>query len=203
MAMAVDDLSLRQRLRPGATPRPPRDDDEMVTGFVAGDEAALKAVYDHHQRLVHSFCRRTVGVDRAADVTQEVFLAAWRSRTRFDASAGSLTGWIMGIARFKAVDALRADSRRPSTADDELVADLTTTADRMDDLALRMLLADSLQQLPERARKMVELAFFDDMTHAEIAEWTGQPLGTVKSDIRRGLERLRRHLEGFDGAPRP
>jgi RNA polymerase sigma-70 factor (ECF subfamily) len=63
-----------------------------------------------------------------------------------------------------------------------------------------MLLTEALQHLPERARQMVELAFFEDLTHTEIAERTNQPLGTVKSDIRRGLERLRRNLEGFDAA---
>ena len=71
---------------------------------------------------------------------------------------------------------------------------------RETDLALRMLLTEALQHLPERARQMVELAFFEDLTHTEIAERTNQPLGTVKSDIRRGLERLRRNLEGFDAA---
>ena len=177
-------------------------DDDVVAGFVDGDEQALRTVYDQHSRLVHSFCRRTVGHDRAADVTQEVFLAAWRSRDRFDPAQGSLAGWLMGIARFKAADALRSASRRPNVVGDEVDVDLRDQSADLDDLALRMLLAEALQRLPERSRQMVEMAFFGDMTHAQIAEATGQALGTVKSDIRRGLDRLRRHLEGYDGAPR-
>ncbi len=185
-------ISLVDRARP--TP-----DDDVVNAFVNGDESALKHLYDAHSRLVHSYCRRVVGADLAADVTQEVFIAAWKSRDRFRPDQGTLTGWIMGIARFKAIDATRARARRPQLVDEHApeVADDPTDAD---DLALRMLLTDALQHLPERARQMVELAFFEDLTHTEIAERTNQPLGTVKSDIRRGLERLRRNLEGFDAA---
>jgi RNA polymerase sigma factor (sigma-70 family) len=175
-------------------------DESVLVGFVAGDESALKHLYDAHSRLVHSYCRRVVGADHAADVTQEVFLAAWRSRSRYRPEAGSFTGWLMGIARFKAIDATRARARRKDTAQDDTGVEEPTAAGEADDLALRMLLADALQHLPERARQMVELAFFEDLTHTEIAERTDQPLGTVKSDIRRGLDRLRRHLEGFDAA---
>jgi RNA polymerase sigma factor (sigma-70 family) len=175
-------------------------DDSLVTAFVQGDEAALKHLYDAHSRLVHSYCRRVVGPDHAADVTQEVFLAAWRSRSRYRPEAGSITGWLMGIARFKAIDATRARARRPDSAQGDAGVEEPASAGEADDLALRMLLTDALQHLPERARQMVELAFFEDLTHTEIAERTDQPLGTVKSDIRRGLDRLRRHLEGFDAA---
>lgn len=175
-------------------------DADVLAAFAAGDERALKHVYDHHSRLVHSYCRRVVGADLAADVTQEVFLAAWRSRDRYRTEQGSLAGWLMGIARFKAIDATRARARRPDPVDGGSLPEASVEAGALEDLALRMLLAEALQQLPERARRMVELAFFEDLTHTEIAERTGQPLGTVKSDIRRGLERLRRHLEGFDAA---
>lgn len=175
-------------------------DPAVLAAFAAGDERALKHVYDRHSRLVHSYCRRVVGPDLAADVTQEVFLAAWRSRQRYRAEQGSLAGWLMGIARFKAIDATRARARRPDPVDGEAVPEVAAGPGALEDLALRMLLADALAHLPQRARQMVELAFFEDLTHTEIAERTGQPLGTVKSDIRRGLERLRRHLEGFDAA---
>ncbi len=174
-------------------------DDPVAAAFVDGDEAALRQLYDAHGRLVHSYCRRVVGNDLAADVTQEVFLAAWRSRERFDPSQGTITGWLMGIARFKAIDATRSRARRPEISDEQ-APEASVEETSADDLALRMLLTEALQHLPERARQMVELAFFEDLTHTEIAERTNQPLGTVKSDIRRGLERLRRNLEGFDAA---
>jgi len=194
-AVAAPDRYIRPVDR---APAPP--DDPITSAFVSGDERALRSLYDAHSRLVHSYCRRVVGADAAADVTQEVFLAAWRSRDRFDPSQGTLTGWLMGIARFKSIDAVRARARRPEVSDEQ--APEASLDDRdPDDLALRMLLTEALQQLPDRARRMVELAFFEDLTHTEIAERTNQPLGTVKSDIRRGLERLRRNLEGFDAAP--
>lgn len=175
-------------------------DDTVVDGFMAGDEAALAELYDATSRLVFSFCRRSVGHDHAADVTQEVYVAAWRSRDRYRPDLGSITGWVMGIARFKSIDALRKLGRRP--LEDELAepGDQGSPAEGIESMAQRMLVAEALTQLPERPRRMVELAFYDDLTHAEISERTGVPLGTVKSDIRRGLERLRRHLEGFDAS---
>lgn len=184
----------------GVDAAPP--DDALVAGFLRGDDDALKELYDRHARLVHGFCRRVVGPDLAADVTQEVFVAAWRGRARYRPDQGTLAGWLMGIARFKAIDATRARVRRPDPVDPDVTAihlEGPTSAD-VDGVAMRMLVADALAQLPERSREMVELAFYDDLTHTEIAERTGRPLGTVKSDIRRGLDRLRRHLEGFDAA---
>jgi RNA polymerase sigma factor (sigma-70 family) len=176
-----------------------RTDDGLAVRFASGEEHALRELYDRSSRIVYSYCRRVVGADLAADVTQEVFLAAWRSRDRYRPDQGTLTGWVMGIARFKAIDAVRARARRPDPVEETGQAEDAAVSDA-EDLALRMLVADSLRELPERARQMVELAFFDDLTHTEIAERTGQPLGTVKSDIRRGLERMRRHMEAFDAA---
>lgn len=203
MVMALRDVASFAGYSREVNPAPQLTDEDLVAGFIDGNELALKAFYDQNSRLVHSFCRRTLGADRAADVTQEIFLAAWKSRTRYCSDHGSLTGWLMGIARFKVVDAVRASTRQPAITDGEPVVDLTDNTGEVDDLALRMLLAEALQQIPERSRQMVELAFYQDLTHGQIAEVTNQPLGTVKSDIRRGLDRLRRHLEGFDGAQQP
>jgi len=175
-------------------------DEGVVEAFVAGDEAALRQLYDATSRLVFSFCRRSVGADLAPDVAQEVYVAAWKSRERYRPEQGSLTGWLMGIARFKTIDALRSGSRRPQLADSEQPEDQGVDEHRIDGMAQRMLVADALGRLPERARQMVELAFYEELTHTEISERTGVPLGTVKSDIRRGLDRLRQHLEGFDAS---
>lgn len=180
-------------------------DADMARRFRDGDSGALEEVYRAHGRLVYSFCRRSLGDQRAADATQEVFLAAWRSRGRYRPEAGSLPGWLMGIARFKVIDAIRAHDRQPVAVD---VTDRPIAHDTGDDLgdiervAQRMLLADALETLPERSRTMVQCAYFEDLTHTQIAERFGVPLGTVKSDIRRGVARLRRHLEAFDDAPR-
>ncbi len=175
-------------------------DESVAAAFAAGEQAALKSLYDSTSRLVYSFCRRSLGAEAAADVTQEVYVSAWQSRARYRPDSGTLTGWLMGIARFKTIDALRAQGRRPQTADGEEPEELGSDEESIEAMGQRMLVAEALDQLPERARQAVELAFWSDMTHAQISEQTGVPLGTVKSDIRRGLERLREHLEGFDAS---
>lgn len=190
--------TLGGRYAPSVAAEEPTPEDPIAAAFVAGDEAALKDLYEATSRLVYSFCRRSVGTDAAADVTQEVYVAAWRSRERFRPESGTLTGWLMGIAKYKVIDALRASGRRPQTDDGAEPEDHGAPEEGIEAMSQRMLIAEALSELPDRARQAVELAFWSDLTHTEISERTGVPLGTVKSDIRRGLDRLRRHLEGFD-----
>ena len=178
--------------------------DEVADAFAAGEPDALRRAYDEHQRAIYSYCRRLVA-DQAADVTQEVFLAAWRSRARFDPMTGSLGGWLMGIARFKVIDHLRAQYRNSSVASGDLV-DLGSTGEPrsgtdpdIDQIATRILVADAVQRVGEPASTWIRMAFVEGLSHSEIAERTGTPLGTVKSSIRRGLQRIRRDLEAFDG----
>lgn len=169
--------------------------DEAEASFARGDPDALRAAYDAHGSIVYTYCARTLGPDQARDVTQEVFLAAWRARERYDATRGSLAGWLMGIAKNKIVDQLRANGRCVSTVGGDDVLETVVSVEQVSELADRMLVADAVEHLPERARRIVELAFYEDLTHSQIAERTNLPLGTIKSDIRRGLARMRRHLE--------
>jgi RNA polymerase sigma factor (sigma-70 family) len=178
-----------------------RDADErmVASAFASGDERALRMAYDRWAPLVHTYCRRSLRDPLAAeDATQETFVSAWRSRDRFDPSKGSLPGWLLGIARYRVLDGHRK-LRKVATPSDAASDQGVAPGD--DRLADRMLLADALERLPDRSRQMIELAFFEDLTHSQIAERCGVPLGTVKSDIRRGLERLRRHLESDDQDP--
>jgi len=194
------DGSARQSLRPTGI----HIVDDVESAFRHGSDDGLRLAYETHGALVHTFCRRSLP-DAAADLTQEVFLAAWRAREQFDPSRGPLQAWLIGIAKNKVIDAHRKSGRRvqtvrSSTSDGSVEraqpgADPTETVER---LANRMLLTEGLQELPERGRQVIELAFFGDLTHSEIAERTGLPLGTVKSDIRRGLTRLRSFVEAAD-----
>jgi RNA polymerase sigma factor (sigma-70 family) len=168
--------------------------DAVEMDFVAGDESALKAAYDLHGKLIFSFCRRAVPEDRAMDVTQEVFVSAWRARSRFDPSKGTLAGWLMGIAKNRLIDNIRSERRHEDRRDNHEVDEVPSAADA-ERIGDRMLVASVLDQLPARARQVVELAYFDDLTHAQIAERTELPLGTVKSDIRRALTQMRETLE--------
>ena len=173
-------------------PEPP---DEVTRAFLDGDPHALRAVYDAHAALVHTFCRRALGPERAADATQEVFTEVWRNRHRFDPDQGTLRGWVMGIARFKVLGTLRHDGARPTqplpeTETERPEAAVSAPAE-VDRLADRLTLAQALRVLPERTRTLIQLNFVEGLSHQEIAERTGLPLGSVKSDIRRALQRLR------------
>lgn len=184
-------------LEPADDPR--ADADAAVTAaWIRGDADALKLAWDQFGAMVFTYCvRRLDDRDAAADCVQETFVGAWRSRERFDPAAGSLAGWLMGIARFKVLDAYRRAERVPTplaeAPEEPLVAD-----DAGDALGDRVLVTHALSVLPERARAVVELAFWSDMSQTEIAEHLDLPLGTVKSDMRRGLTRMREHLATRD-----
>ena len=200
----------RCRLRVGdagyRVPVPPRDwsdpgDDAALTAaFVAGVDGAMRRVWDRYGTLVHTFCVRSLSDrDAAADCTQETFISAWRSRDRFDATRGSLPGWLLGIARHRVHDAYRARARTPlpGAVDERPTADGVAERES-EELVERLLVADALATLPERPRRVLELAFYSGLSQREIAARTEQPLGTVKSDMRRALLRLRTVLEGGD-----
>jgi len=169
----------------------------IEAAFRSGSEEGLAAAYAAHGSLIHTLCARA-HPKAAADITQEVFLAAWRARDRFDPSRGPLAAWLVGIAKNKIVDTYRKDGRQVPEAHDEDGSRIDRVADTrmpIDHLANRLLITEALATLPERPREIVQLAFYNDLTHEQIAEQTSVPLGTVKSDIRRGLARLRRYLE--------
>jgi RNA polymerase sigma-70 factor (ECF subfamily) len=196
--------------RPGDEPRSLTERrDAVVEEAFAASVDGLKAAYDAYGAHIHRFCARTLGPDRANDATQEVFVAAWRARERFDPTRGPLVGWLTGIARNKVKGALRDTGRHPvpaaGTADLAAAPGAASTAafasthDEVDALADRLVVARSLRALPERAASVVRLAYLEGLSHQEVADRLAMPLGTVKSDIRRGLERLRRDLGGIDG----
>ncbi len=169
--------------------------------FGTGDEQLLRRAYDEHGSFVYSICRRSVDDATAADITQEVFIAAWKNRERFDPSRGGLRSWLSGITRNKIIDHFRSIGREERRIDKvkNSPQPAEPTAQKLEEVTLRMLLVDALDELPERARNVMSMAFFDDLTHVEIADRTGIPLGTIKSDIRRSLHRLRHGLGEHHG----
>lgn len=172
-----------------------RRDAAVEHRFRTSDDG-LRAAYDAYGGLIYRFCTRTLGPHAAQDATQEVFLTAWRQRDRFDPARGSLVGWLVGIARFRVLGSLRTDRRHPPpTGAIEDAVELTR--DAVDGLADQLLVAQALEVLPERTRTAISLAYLKGLTHQEVADHMDVPLGTVKSDIRRGLERLR-HTVGAD-----
>jgi RNA polymerase sigma factor (sigma-70 family) len=176
-------------------------DDGLAERFVAGDEFALRDAYDRFGRAVFHLATRTLANrDDAEDVTQTTFVAAWLGRETFDPARGSLLGWLLGIARRKVVDRLRARAREDRITETvRHQPEVGTSGVDPDQVVDRLVMADELAQLPTDQRRMLELAFFDDLTHQQIAQATGVPLGTVKSHIRRGMQSLKRRWE-VDGA---
>jgi RNA polymerase sigma factor (sigma-70 family) len=155
----------------------------------------LRAAYETWSPLVFTFALRSLRSRAdAEDVTQQVFISAWRGRATYDPARGSLQAWLMGIARREVVDRYRARSRQPLAVGMD-GHDTPTDDVELNDLADRLVVAAALRRLPDEQRRLLEMAFYDDHTHVAIADRTGLPLGTVKSHLRRGLERLRRELE--------
>jgi len=175
-------------------------DEAVGARFASGDERALEEAYRRWSRLVYTVAMRATGsAEDAADVTQATYVSAWRSRQGFDADKGSLPAWLMAISRRRLADHWKERSREMRRT--EAVARVTDDPEHepIDGLVDRVLLADELERLGEPQRRIMELAFFQDLTHVQIAGVLDLPLGTVKSHIRRSLDRLRTRLE-VDGA---
>jgi RNA polymerase sigma-70 factor (ECF subfamily) len=181
------------------------DDREVARRFAAGDEQALAQAYERWAGQVHGMAVRAFGPGPdAEDVTQQTFISAWTGRAGYLPEQGPLPAWLVGICRHKIADtwARRDRQRRAAEAaatDARAMPAGAVTAGVDAAVADRVVLLDELDRLGQPQRGIIELAFFEDLTHAQIADRTGLPLGTVKSHIRRSLERLRTRLE-VDGA---
>ncbi|MFD9034494.1 sigma-70 family RNA polymerase sigma factor [Streptomyces sp. NPDC059567] len=180
--------------------QPPLDDgadDWIARGLVEGDEHCLDAAYQRWGRLVHTLAARAMGDPREAeDVTQQVFVAAWRGRATFSPERGTLPAWLTGITRRKIADALTARTRRTELAA-ALGASLEHEGRAVEEperVLDRIVVTEELARLPRVQRDVLELAYFADLTQVQIADRTGMPLGTVKSHARRGLQRMRHNL---------
>lgn len=175
-------------------------DAQLNESFAAGDETALAEAYRQFSPLVHTLALRTLRDSSAADdVTQEVFIRVWRSRSAFDPAKARLPAWIVGITRNVVTDAQAASTRetRKVLAAVELAPAPEVSAGHAtaEELADRLLLDGELEKLGEPQGSILKLAFYDDLTHSQISQKLDLPLGTVKSHIRRSLSQLRSRLE--------
>ncbi|MGV9456848.1 RNA polymerase sigma factor [Streptomyces sp. NPDC003635] len=182
---------------PGRLMEETPNEDALARGLLAADETAFAAIYQRWGGLVHTMAARSLGDSHEADdVTQQVFIGAWRGRAGFRPERGPLGAWIVGITRRKIIDALAARTRRLHLIDAAQQTDaMPPDAAPPDHILDRIVLLHELARLPQQQRLVLGLAFYEDLTQAQIAERTGLPLGTVKSHVRRGLHRLRTVLE--------
>ena len=177
--------------------------DRLALGFAAGDPACLEEAYRRWSPLVHTLAqqelRRTAD---AEDVTQQVFVSAWRSRADFSPGRGSLAGWLVGITRHRLLDHHRRRQRQERLATTlEAEAAVGPAPSAHDHDLERLVLAAEIQQLPDPRGRILRMAFWEGYTHQQIADELQLPLGTVKSHARRALLHLRDRLK--ETAPWP
>jgi len=158
----------------------------------SGDEQAMASLFDRYSKVVYSVALRVLRDPASAeDVLQEIFMQIWRSPDGFIASRGSLGGWLAVVSRNRSIDVLRR--KRPTEQVDEMVLPSSyNLADEAERDSMMEKARIVIHKLPPEQRKTLEMAFFDGLTHSEISEMTGDPLGTVKTRIRSALLTLRK-----------
>ncbi len=181
-------------------------DDELMNRLGSRDLGAFEALYDRYGDLVYSVSLRVVGDQYVAqDVAQDVFLRVWRRPEQFDVTRGKFVTWLLSVTRNRSIDQRRSQSRRLRhealpVADDE--EEVLPSGDDRDDPALATVLSEersevrnAMESLPAEQKLAIQLAYFGGLTQQEIATKLDQPLGTVKTRIRLGMQKMRATLE--------
>jgi RNA polymerase sigma-70 factor (ECF subfamily) len=180
---------------------PEKDWVGLVQSIAAGDQLALHSLYEQMYRIVFTLIVRiTNNRETAEELTLDVFHDVWRRASSYDPAGGSVVGWIMNQARSRAIDRLRFDHRKKRLTND-VDSPLPTTAANDPEEACHLeeqsrLLRNALEVLTPEERRIIETAFFFELTYHEVATKLNQPLGTVKTRIRSGLGKLRQALAG-------
>ncbi len=175
-------------------------DAAAVARVAAGDAVALQDLYDRYGRVIYSFAYRlTQDSTLSEECVQDVFLALWRRAADFDPTRAKLTTWLFVVARNRAIELGRQKTRRPELRDDlEPVGSSPDPADLVAVADESQRVAEAMAELPEDQLAVLRLSYFDGLSHSEIAEVIGIPLGTVKGRMRLALERLRSLSKSYD-----
>ncbi len=190
---------------------PAVSDTTLVARVAAGDEAALGMLYDRHGNLAWSLARSILSdAAEAEEAVSDAFLQVWNRSATFDPGRSSVEGWLCMIVRTRALDRLRARKRRHAAVDRSAaadtqgfaapIADAAVTPDAAIDTADRgRAVRAALDSLPAPQRRALEMAYFGGLSHSEIAQALNEPVGTVKTRIRSGMEKLRTLLAAYVG----
>jgi RNA polymerase sigma-70 factor (ECF subfamily) len=172
----------------------PDRDRSALERMVAGDTRALEELYDRHGDLLYSLVRRILSrAEDAEDAIQEIWLQAWRGARTYDPKRGTVCGWLVSIARSRAIDRLRSEGSRKRAVDAAGVDapdPPESPAESAVDQERRQHVDQAMSQLDPQHREVLELAYFAGLSQSEISERLGAPLGTVKSWTRQALSRL-------------
>jgi len=190
-------------LEAGAVDLSALSDTDLIGRVSEGDAGALEILYERYNRIVYSFALRIVGDPQIAEeLLQEVFFRTWQQGKAFRENRGAFVTWLLSITHNMAIDEVRKRRRRPQKADSaepELV--LAGVADTSQDVegevwlsSLRATIEKAMLQLPAAQREAIELAYFQGLTQREISERLGEPLGTIKTRMRLGIQKLREQL---------
>ena len=171
------------------------DDSALLQRIRQGDQTAMAEVFDRYGRAVYSVALRILkDSGHAEDVMQEIFFQIWRNSDSFVPGRGSLGAWLVVVARNRSIDLLRR--RKPTdSVDDVVLPSSTNLAVEAEHNAMIEKVQKVLGELPAEQQKSMEMAFFEGLSHSEIAERTGDPLGTVKTRIRLALITLRKAFQ--------
>jgi RNA polymerase sigma-70 factor (ECF subfamily) len=182
------------------------EDVALMRRIVEADETALGALYDRWVRSLYSLVLHLLkDPDEAEDVVEETFWQAWKKADSYEPSKGAVSTWLLTIGRRKALDRLRAKRRSgvDTVSGDFSFADLPSTAPdpsmEVEGRELREQIRNALGDLPDEQREVLELGYFSGLSQSEIAEATGQPLGTVKTRMRLAMQKLREPLSMYRG----
>lgn len=168
----------------------------MITKIAEGDGSALAELYDAHAAMVYSLALRIVKVPNdAEEVVQEVFAQAWRQSARYDATRGTVAGWLVMMTRARALDALRAKTARPDVSRTVEMPDLPASTTSQEAALISNEAVERVRQalssLDEPFRLPIEMAYYNGLSQSEIAAELQQPLGTIKTRMRSALAKLR------------
>jgi RNA polymerase sigma-70 factor, ECF subfamily len=169
-------------------------DQSLIERVRVREQQAMAEIFDRYAGLVYSVALRVLkDSGHAEDITQEIFFQLWRNPDSFSSSRGALATWLLVVARNRAIDHLR--QRRPGEPVDEVVVASATNLQSEAELNIMMQrVRGIIGDLPQEQQQSLQMAFFDGLSHSEIAEKTKQPLGTVKTRIRSALTSLRKRL---------
>lgn len=174
----------------------PLSDTDLMRRVRQRDQQALSALYSRYGAAIYSLAMRMLqNQTQAEEVTQDIFLRVWERADRWDSERGKLSSWLLTMTRYASIDRIRSENRRPLLSEIDLdeMPQLVSQMARVDEPRWQdgQLLRRLLGELPREQSELIEKAFFGGMTHTDLSESMNLPLGTVKTRIRLGLQKLK------------